>query len=154
MPFKGALRVRFKLGIGLVLVKRPSDARENKNMAAGKVAGEFSLKAITSTHSPRPAGSVLDQVNWEGTATGFGAVFATATYVGGPKNGTFSWCASAYLDNRDGLTGISQGTYESAGQHRWRTENFMQISDGRRVRGEGEIDLASRSWKGTIFEMS
>jgi hypothetical protein len=30
----------------------------------------------------------------------------------------------------------------------------MQLSDGRRIGGEGEIDLASRSWKGKISEMS
>jgi hypothetical protein len=30
----------------------------------------------------------------------------------------------------------------------------MQLSDGRRIRGEGEMNLASRSWKGTLFEMS
>jgi hypothetical protein len=123
-------------------------------MASGKAIGEFSLKAITSTHSPGPAGSVLAQVNWEGTGTGFGAVFGTATYVGGPKGGTFSWCSAAYLDNGDALTGIGQGTYESTGKHRWRTEGFIQISDGRRIASEGEIDLASRSWKGKISEMS
>ena len=123
-------------------------------MASGKQLGEFSLKAITATYSPGPAGSVLSQVNWEGTATGFGAVFGTATYVGGPKGGTFSYCAAAYLDNGDAVTGIGQGTFESTGKHRWRTEGFIQISDGRRVATEGEIDLASRSWKGKISEMS
>jgi hypothetical protein len=123
-------------------------------MASGKAIGEFSFKVVAITNSPGPAGSVLSQVNWEGTATGFGAVFATATYVGGPKNGTFSECGTAYLENGDGLSGIGQGTYESTGKHQWRTESFMQISDGRRVRGEGQINLASRSWKGTLFEMS
>jgi hypothetical protein len=123
-------------------------------MASGKQLGEFSLKAITATYSPGPAGSVLSQVNWEGTATGFGAVFGTATYVGGPKGGTFSYCAEAFLDNGDGLTGICQGTFESTSKHRWRTEGFIQISDGRRVATEGEMDLASRSWKGKISEMS
>src|SRR6266851_5553601 len=112
-------------------------------MASGKQLGEFSLKAITATYSPGPAGSVLSQVNWEGTAT----------YVGGPKGGTFSYCAAAYLDNGDGLTGIGQRTFESTGKHRWRTEGFIQISDGRRVATEGEMDLASRSWKGKISEM-
>jgi hypothetical protein len=121
-------------------------------MASGKALGEFSFKVVTIANSPGPAGSVLSQVNWEGTVTGFGAVFATATYVGGPKNGTFSECGTAYLENGDGLSGIGQGTYESSGKHQWRTESFMQISDGRRVRGEGEINLASRSWKGTLFE--
>ena len=123
-------------------------------MASGKAIGEFSFKVVAITNSPGPAGSVLSQVNWEGTATGFGTVFATATYVGGPKNGTFSECGTAYLENGDGLSGIGQGTYESSGKHQWRTESFMQISDGRRVRGEGEINLASRSWKGQLFEMS
>jgi hypothetical protein len=123
-------------------------------MSSGKAIGEFSLKGITGTYSPGPAGSVLEQWNWEGTSTEFGAVFATATYVGGPKGGTFNWCAVTYLDNGDSLTGIGQGTYESIGKHRWRTEGFAQISDGRRVASEGEIDLASRSWKGTLFEMS
>jgi len=123
-------------------------------MPRGKALGEFSFKAVTITNSPGPAGSVLSQVNWEGTATGFGAVFATATYVGGPKNGTYSECGIAYLENGDGISGIGQGTYESTGKHRWRTEGFMQLSDGRRIAGEGEIDLASRTMKGTIYEMS
>lgn len=121
---------------------------------AGKAIGEFSFKAVTIKYSPGPAGSVLVEANWEGTATGFGAVFATSTHVGGPKGGSFNWCAGAYLDNGDSLTGLGQGTYESIGKHRWRTEGIYHISDGRSTRGEGEIDLASRSWKGTIHEMS
>ena len=123
-------------------------------MASRKAVGEFSFKAITVTYSPGPAGSVLAQVNWEGTATGFGAVFATATYVGGPKGGSYSECGAAFMDDGRALTGIGQGTTESTGKHRWRTEGFMQISDGRRIASEGEMDLASRSWKGTLFEMS
>jgi hypothetical protein len=123
-------------------------------MATGKALGEFSLKAITATYSPGPAGGVLSQVNWEGTATGFGAVFGTATYAGGPKGGSYSWCAAAYLDNGDAQTGVGPGTYESVGKHRWRTEGYIQLSDGRRVAGEGEMDLASRTWKGKIFEIS
>jgi hypothetical protein len=123
-------------------------------MASGKAVGEFSFKVVAISNSPGPAGSVLSQVNWEGTGTGFGAIFNTVTYVGGPKNGTFSECATAYLDNGDGLGGIGQGTYESTGKHRWRTQSFVQISDGRRITGEGEIDLASRTWKGKIFDMS
>jgi len=127
---------------------------EDKRMASGKQIGEFSFKFITFVNSPGPAGSVLIQVTWEGPATGFGTVFDTATYVGGPKSGTFSECGIAYLDNGDGLSGIGQGTYESNGKHRWRTAGFMQISDGRRITSEGEIDLAERSWKGKLFEMS
>jgi|SRR5208282_287468 hypothetical protein len=120
-------------------------------MASGKKIGEFSLKSITSTNSPGPAGSILIQVNWEGTGTSFGAVFGTSTFVGG-KSGTFSWCSAAYLDNGDTISGIGQGTYESIGKNRWSTKGIVDNSDGRRIASEGEIDLAARSWKGTLFE--
>jgi hypothetical protein len=121
-------------------------------MASGKKIGQYSLKSITSTMSPGPGGSVLNQVNWEGTATGFGALFGTSTFVGGNKGGTFSWCSTSFLENGDGLTATGQGTYESNGKNRWSTKNIVDISDGRRIASEGEIDLAERSWKGTIFE--
>jgi len=123
-------------------------------MGTGKALGEFSLKAITATYSPGPAGGVLSQVNWEGTATGFGTVFGTATFGGGPKGGSYSLCTEAFMDNGDIMTGIGQGTFEAVGKHRWRTEGFMQLSDGRRIAGDGEIDLAARSWKGKISEIS
>ena len=123
-------------------------------MATGKALGEFSLKAITATYSPGPAGGVLSQVNWEGTATGFGTVFGTATFGGGPKGGSYSLCTEAFMDNGDIMTGIGQGTLETVGKHRWRTEGFMKLSDGRRIAGDGEIDLAARSWKGKLSEIS
>ena len=72
---------------------------------AGKAIGEFSLKAITATYSPGPAGGVLNQVNWEGTATGFGAVFGTATFAGGAKGGSYKWCGEAFMDDGSVLTG-------------------------------------------------
>lgn len=78
------------------------------------------------------------KVTWEGTETGFGAVFDTVTNDGGPKNGTFSECATAFLDNDDWLHGIGKGTYESTGKHRWSTKSIIEISDGRRIAGEGE----------------
>ena len=121
---------------------------------AGKQIGEFSFKFTTFINTPGPAGDVLRQVTWEGAATGFGTVFTTVTYSGGSKSGTFSECGHAFMDNGDFLHGIGQGTYESKGVHKWRTAGFMQLSDGRRMSSEGEIDLAERSWKGKLFEMS
>ena len=70
----------------------------------------------------------------------------------GGKSGTLSWCAGAYLDNGDQLSGTGSGTYESSGKHHWRMQLFVQISDGRSVTAEGEMDLASRSMSGKLFE--
>jgi len=123
-------------------------------MAAGKPTGEFSFKMVGMTNTSGPAGSVLVQVNFEGTASGFGAVFDTCTFIGGGKDGTFSEVGSAYLENGDLLTGVGQGTYESKGKHRWTTSATMQISDGRRFANHGELDLAARTWKSTNTEIS
>jgi hypothetical protein len=120
-------------------------------MASGKQAGEYSFKATSFTLTPGPAGSTLIQANWEGTATGYGTVLGTLTVVGG-KSGTLSWCSEGYLDNGDELYGPGSGTYESIGKHRWRTQLIVQISDGRTVSAEGEVDLANRSWNGKLFE--
>jgi len=119
-------------------------------MAAGKQIGEFSLKFTSITLTPGPAGSNLLQANCEGTATGFGTILGTATFVGA-KSGTYSWCSQAYLDDGEVVTGAGPGAYESVGKHRWRTQGSVQISDGRTVPTEGEIDLATRSWTGKIF---
>ena len=124
-------------------------------MAAGKQVGEFSLKATSFTLTPGPAGSVIVQGNFEGTATSFGVVLGTMTATSaGQKNGTWSWCAAAYLDNGDSVTGNGQGTFSSGGTNRWRTQGFIQISDGRNIGLEGELDLATRSWSGKLSERS
>jgi hypothetical protein len=119
-----------------------------------KAIGEFSLKSITSTLTPGPGGSVLNTVNWEGTATGFGTLFLTSTFVGGTKSGTFSLSMTSFLDNGDGVDGNGSGRFESIGKNRWRSQAVTTMSDGRRVSGDGEIDLASRTWKGKISELS
>ena len=124
-------------------------------MALGKQVGEFSLKATTFTVTPGPAGSVLVQANCEGPATGFGTVLGTLTAASaGQKNGTWSWCAAAYLDNGDSVTGNGQGTFESVGPNRWRTQGVAHLADGRTLVSEGEIALAARTWSGKIFERS
>src|ERR1700730_14105029 len=92
-------------------------------MASGKQISEFSYKFTSLTFTPGPAGSVLTQGNCEGTASGFGTILGMATFVGG-KSGTFSWCAAAYLDNGEQLSGIGPGTYERhtrSGTNEWRS---------------------------------
>jgi hypothetical protein len=96
-------------------------------MAKGKAIGEFSFKFTSLINIPGPAGSVMNQFSWEGTATGFGAVFSTTTSVGGTKDGTFSECASAFLDNGESYSAIGQGTYESSWKNRWRTTDSIQL---------------------------
>jgi hypothetical protein len=122
-------------------------------MAAGKPIGEYSMKSTSWTLRPGPAGSTVIDGNFEGTATGFGSVLGTGTFLVG-KIGTFSYCGAAYPDDGDIYTASGTGTYESVGKHRWRTSGTLQLSDGRTLISEGEVDLATRSWNGKLFEKS
>jgi hypothetical protein len=120
-------------------------------LAKGKELGEFSLKSSSLTINPGPGGSTLIQGNFEGSATGFGVIIGTGTFVG-VKSGSYDWCAVVYLENGEQVTGTGPGTYESVGIHRWRTQGVVQFPAGGGLITEGEIDLASRSWTGKMFE--
>ncbi|MGQ0621972.1 MAG: hypothetical protein ACT4QA_18980 [Panacagrimonas sp.] len=124
-------------------------------MATAKQIGEFSLKGITMTFSPGPAASTLVQVNLEGTATGFDFTAGTFTACSaGQKAGTWTWCAASYPDSGDSVTGRGEGVFSTAGANRWRTQGILTISDGRSCVLDGELELASRSWNGRMFERS
>ena len=118
---------------------------------AAKQVGEFSSKFTTLRICPGPAGSILIQGDSEGTATGLGTIITTATFVGA-KSGTYGSVGIAALDNGDALAGSGSGTFDTVGKHRWRTQGCMEMSDGRKVFTEGELDLANRSWNGRLFE--
>lgn len=120
-------------------------------MAKGKSLGEFSHTSTSATLLPGPAGSTIVQVNYEGVATGFGTVALTVAFVGA-KSGTLSGLGAAWLDNGDNITGSATGTFESVGVNRWSTSSIWRLSDGSALLSEGEIDLASRSWKGQNYE--
>lgn len=126
-------------------------------MAKGKSLGEYSAKSTSATLSPGPGGSTITAINFEGTGTlaglGSGTIVGTGTFVGG-KSGTFSYCGAAYFDNGETNNATATGTYESSGKHRWRTVGILHFQDGSSAVSEGEIDLATRSWKGTLFENS
>jgi hypothetical protein len=111
-------------------------------MTADKQSGAYKITSVTFT--PGPANSVLAQVNFEGTAPGYGTVLGTNMFVVG-KSGTYSGCSACYLDNGEISTYTSRGTYESNGHHKWHLQEVGQFSDGQTVAVEAEIDLAART---------
>lgn len=121
-------------------------------MAKGKSLGEFSFASTGVTVLPGPAGGPVLQVNYEGTATGFGTVAITASFTG-INSGTFRADGVSFQERGDVLSGdTTNGRFDNAGVNRWRTSSIWHISDGGVLLSEGEIDLAERSWKGENFE--
>ena len=56
-------------------------------MATGKPIGEYSMKSTSWTLRPGPAGCTLIDGNFEGTATGFGSILGTGTFLVGKIGG-------------------------------------------------------------------
>lgn len=122
---------------------------------ATKQVGEFSLKPTSARFSPGPGGSIVAELNLEGTGTGLEVLVGTATFVSaGAKSGTFSWCGLGYLENGEVISGNSTGTFESIGRNKWRTRGISHLPDGRAGASEGEFDFAARSWTGKFFDAS
>ena len=127
-------------------------------MAIGKNLGEFALKSTSLTYSATETGGTV-QGNFEGTAKGeglSGPVLGTLTAVGAPgaKSGTCSWAGTSYLNNGEEVNGKGEGTWEKTGTHKWRIRAVNYLSDGRTIASDGEVDLATRSFTGTLFEWS
>lgn len=127
-------------------------------MSMGKEIGEFALKITSMTFSRVQNDAVLVEANLEGSLTGEGiegTVLGTATFdhAGSPQ-GTYDWCGASYLPHGDVITGDAHGSFHSVGANQWRTLGINHLSDGRTVATEGQIDLASRTWSGRLFEWS
>ena len=119
--------------------------------------GEFSLKHTGSTYAKAADGDLAQYANFEGTATGFGTVFGTLVFKNplsevGTTSGTCQWAGQAFLDDSTNLGGLGEGTWEQLeGQHKWKINMNVDISDGSKHRSEGEIDLETLSFNGKIF---
>jgi len=125
-------------------------------MAVGKAVGEFSMKSTSVTVSTS-AGGVASQINLEGTATNFGTVIGTMTFVAdapGAKTGRTAWLGAGYLENGEILRGSGEGFFTDAGKHKWRVRSVLRISNGTVLLADGELSLKGRIYKGTLHDWS
>ncbi len=123
-------------------------------MALGKQVSEFSFKLTSFTYTSGSGEELTVQCNCDGSATGFGPVLGTmtATPAGATSSGRWSWCGTSYPESGEGVTGRCEGTFTSVGGNRWKTQGFNQLSDGRSLALQGEIDMAARTWSGQLYE--
>jgi len=124
-------------------------------MTIGKAAGEFSMKSTGVTVALSAGGGAASHVNFEGTATGFGTVIGTLTFLAdapGAKSGRASWLGAGYLESGETLQGSGEGFYAESGKHKWRVRSILRISNGSVLLGEGEVSLDGRTYKGTLYD--
>lgn len=124
-------------------------------MALSDPIGEFSYTSRGLTVSgPDSSGGGSLQVNYEGTATGYGFVASTITFnvaEAGAKNGTISANYVAWLENGEGMSASGTGVFESSGVNTWRVRSYVTVSDGTVILSEGEVSLAERTFIGKMY---
>ena len=119
--------------------------------------GEFSLQLTGNAFRKADDGSLIGTSNWEGTATGYGTVFGTLTLTmnGGSSSGSCGWIAQAFPEDQPWACGSGDGTWDQTEGHHWKLVfPCIEGSDGSRIRCEGEIDLAARTFSGKMIDAS
>ncbi len=119
--------------------------------------GEFSLKHAGTTHAKTPDGELASYSNFSGTASGYGQVFGTLILIrplveAGSTSGTCSWAAQAYLEDGSVLGGLGEGSWEQVpNEHIWKISMVTEVSNGDKVRSEGQISLETLEYTGQLF---
>ena len=121
--------------------------------------GEFDLNHTGNYYAKNDDGVVVAHANYEGTATGFGTVMGTMAFPlpgSGETSGVCSWTGQGFPPDSPPTTSSGDGTWEQVeGKYAWKVSvPVIEISDGTRIRSEGELDLEARTFKGQMFDAS
>jgi len=124
-------------------------------MALGKSIGEFEYtsRGVTIVGQNETGGGTL-QVDYEGTATGYGFVASTVSFTvreAGAKSGTTSANNVAWLENGDSMSAVANGVFNESGTNTWRVRSLVIVSDGTIILSDGEVSLAERTYKGKMY---
>ena len=122
--------------------------------------GEFNLKNTSNGFNITVDSQLQQTSDYEGTATGFGAVFGTLIITqplaeAGATGGPCAWAGKALLDDNSIVGGIGKGTWEQIGSEtRFKVSMILNISDGGKLRSEGVLDHGARSYSGHLYDAS
>lgn len=132
----------------------PPKTSGGKAMAIGEVSGEFNHSITSSTFERQPSGGVRVLINLEGTATGYGQVTGTLTLVSpapGATAGPVSYTGAAFLESGEVIGASGEGCWQQLdGERKWRVRRILMASNGAVLLSDGTLDLATRSFGGTI----
>ncbi len=129
---------------------------KGRKMGIAETSGEFSYSVTSSTFERQPGGGVDVSINLEGTASGFGQVNGTMTLIAptpGATQGSVSFTGAAFLESGEVLGATGEGCWQQLdGEQKWRVRGLNIISNGGVILSDGTLDLATRSYNGTMNE--
>jgi hypothetical protein len=102
---------------------------------------------------------VVAYVNYDGTASGFGNIMGTLAFPlpeSGATSGACSWTGQGFPPDGPWTSSSGEGTWEQVeGKFAWKVSILaLEISDGRVISSEGELDLEARTFNGQMFDAS
>lgn len=121
--------------------------------------GAFEFQMKNNSFTKEADGTIVTDVDFEGIAGDFGTGFGTLRVPlreGGAKSGVCTWTGQAFPPGLPWVVGSGDGTWEQVEDlNRWKLIfPAIEVSDGSRVRAEGELDLATRNFKGKMYDAS
>ena len=126
----------------------------------GNELGKFSLEHVSNVYTQDANGDISNHTNWKGSSDIAGNVYGTLIF--GPNDlmdmndnlagGPVKWIVQAFLPNGSTLAGVDNGEWsKKPGEHIWKLDYLIQISDGSKVRSVGEIHLDTLIFAGTDY---
>ena len=95
-------------------------------------------------------------INIEGTASGLGQIQGTLTLVApapGATAGGGSYTRAAFLDSGEVIGAAGEGYWQQLdGEQKWRVRGINMATNGDCNVSDGILDLATRSFNGTLTE--
>lgn len=121
--------------------------------------GNFELNHSGNTYAKNDDGVVVAYVNYDGTADGFGTVMGTLAFTlpeSGATSGVVTWTGQGFPPDGPWTTSSGTGTWQQVeGKHAWKvTVPALELSDGRVISSQGEVDLEARTFNGEMFGTS
>ena len=123
----------------------------------GEKIADFELKFRGNTQS-QDGDKLIVQANWETEADHeiYGAAFCTTTFthdINDPdaESGEVSMAGQGFMPDGNRIIGLQTGTWEKAGNNRWKVILRGRDSRDGEVYSESHMALETLTWSGTVY---
>ena len=119
--------------------------------------GTFEAKHTGNTYNRSTEGHLVTNAHFEGSGTGYDAGFGTVSLTqplseASATSGTCVWAGQSFQKDGSTLGMLGEGTWtQLPNENKWRLVFQIEVSNGDKIRTDGQVDLATRLYTGSIF---
>lgn len=125
----------------------------DSHMSAQRKQTKFKTSWSSVTLRQGDAGNMIAEVNMEGTAEGFGPFIGTMTVTSaGAHSGSWQWASVCWLDAGGSMDLVGQGRFEADRPRHFKAKGIIPDLLGVTMNLDSTIDLACKTWEGTVTQ--